>query len=384
MHFKHLLLLCLAACSCIAGQESKVNTLRVPDGGLQPQIAVDGKGAVHMLYYKGDASHGDIFYVRSDDGGQTFAKPIQVNSQAGSAIAMGNIRGATLALGKSGRVHAAWNGSGDAAPKGPQGQNPMLYTRMDDSGRAFEPQRNLIHSAYGLDGGGRVAADSSGNVYVFWHATGASKGEENRRVFVAHSSDDGKTFSTEIPAFQANTGACGCCGMAALADGKGNVYALYRAATEKVNRDIVLLVSKDKGATFKGQKLQEWKLNACPMSSASFVESPIGAGVLATWETKGQVYFSFIDPATLRVSPPISAPGMDPERKHSVLATNASGETILIWTEGIGWQKGGSVHWQVYDKNGRPTAEKGRGDGVPVWSLVAAFARPDGGFTVVY
>jgi len=50
----------------------------------------------------------------------------------------------------------------------------------------------------------------------------------------------------------------------------------------------------------------------------------------------------------------------------------------------LGWDRGGSVAWQVFDKDDKPTGASGRADGVPTWSLVAAFARPGGGFTVVY
>ena len=50
----------------------------------------------------------------------------------------------------------------------------------------------------------------------------------------------------------------------------------------------------------------------------------------------------------------------------------------------MGWKKGGSVAWQLFDKAGKPTHEHGHADGVPVWSLVSTFARADGGFTVVY
>jgi len=50
----------------------------------------------------------------------------------------------------------------------------------------------------------------------------------------------------------------------------------------------------------------------------------------------------------------------------------------------MGWNRGGAVAWQVFDKDGKPTAERGRSDGVPTWSLVTAFARPDGGLTIIY
>src|ERR1700693_1061625 len=63
-----------------------VNTVRVPNGGIQPQIAIDAKGVLHMVYFSGDAAHGDLFYVRSADRGATFSVPLKVNSHPGSAI----------------------------------------------------------------------------------------------------------------------------------------------------------------------------------------------------------------------------------------------------------------------------------------------------------
>jgi hypothetical protein len=360
--------------------------LRVPNHGIQPQAAVDARGVVHLLYFKGDPGAGDVFYTTSKDGVH-FKHAIRVNSQPGSAIAIGNIRGGHLALGKNGRAHVAWNGSGKARPlapgKGPW-LNPMLYTRLSDKGTAFEPQRNLIHSAVGLDGGGSVAADGAGNVYVFWHAPDPGKrGEDNRRVWVAVSTDEGKTFAPERPASVARTGACGCCGLRAFADGKGRVYTLYRGAREVTQRDMYLLTSTDRGKSFRGEDIHPWPINACPMSSEAFAEGP-GGRVLGAWETKGQVYFARIDPTTGKRAAPVAAPGEGKGRKHPAVAVNARGETILVWTEGMGWNRGGSVAWQVYDRDGKPTAERGHAAGVPVWSLVAVFVRPDGRFAIVY
>ncbi|HEV3261945.1 MAG TPA: hypothetical protein VG013_34160, partial [Gemmataceae bacterium] len=184
------------------------------------------------------------------------------------------------------------------------------------------------------------------------------------------------------PAFAEPTGACGCCGLRAFADHKGTVYVLYRSATEEVHRDMYLLTSRDKGTDFAGRKVGAWRINACPMSSAALSEA--GAGVLAAWETAGQVYHARIDSETGKRSTPMAAPGESTERKHPAIAGNARGEVILAWTEGMGWNRGGSLAWQVFDRAGKPSRDKGRADGVPTWSLVAVFARPDGGFTVVY
>ncbi|MGH9666003.1 MAG: sialidase family protein [Bryobacteraceae bacterium] len=369
----------LALSATVSG--TRVTLVRVPDGGIQPQVAVDTRGIVHLLYFRGEAGGGDLYYVRSSDGGATFSRPIRVNSQPESAIATGNIRGAHLAIGRNGKVHVAWNGSNKAEPRGPDNATPMLYTRLNDAGTAFEPQRNVIQSAYRLDGGGAVAADAAGNVYVFWHAPApGTQGEASRRVWVARSSDDGKTFARERAAFDEPTGACGCCGMAALADSKGNVYALYRSAREMVHRDMYLLFSHDRGASFSGSDVSAWNVGFCVMSLASFAEGP--AGVEAAWETGRQVYFATVDSG--KAGAAVGAPGAADDRRYPALAINSRGDTLLAWTEGMGWKKGGSAAWQVFDAKGRPEGNRGEAEGVPAWSLVAAYARPDGGFAVVY
>jgi hypothetical protein len=366
---------------------ARVRLYRVPNNGIQPQVVTDSAGTVHLVYYSGEPAHGDVHYAQSRDGGVTFSKAIRVNSQPGSAVATGTIRGAQIALGTNGRVHVAWNGSMQAKPEGPLNPEsgkpgmPMLYTRMDDTNAAFEPQRNLMHRSHGLDGGGSVTADRKGNVYVAWHALGndeAGKGEAGRQVWIAHSADDGKTFAAEQKAWQRATGACGCCGMKIFADPNGNVHALYRSATEAVHRDIWLISSTDRGRRFDGQLLHKWDLNACPMSSMDFAAD--AKTLVGAWETAGQVYW-----ASLRGSrEPVPAPGDGKGRKHPRTAVNASGDVLLVWTEATGWQRGGAMAWQVYDREGHPRADKGRLDGVPAWSFGAVAALPDGRFFVLY
>jgi hypothetical protein len=233
-----------------------------PEGGIQPQAMVDAGGTLHVVYLKGDPAAADVFYARREAGKTAFSAPLRVNSQSGSAIALGTIRGAQLALGKNGRVHVAWNGSGQAAPKGPGKGVPMLYSRLNDAGTAFEPQRNLMQFTSNLDGGGTVTADRSGAVYVAWHGSDAAAGEEAaRRLWVARSRDAGKSFERERPAFSQPTGACACCSSRAFADSKGKVYLLYRAATNHTGRDMVLLTSQNGGDTFQGGSIHPWKVD---------------------------------------------------------------------------------------------------------------------------
>jgi hypothetical protein len=364
---------------------SRVTVVAAPDGGIQPQAAIDDRGVVHLIYFKGEPAGGDLYAARLDPGGDRFSAPVRVNSQPGSAIAIGTIRGGQIAVGRGGRVHVAWNGSNRAAPKNAFGGSPMLYSRSDERGTSFESQRNLMQRTSALDGGGTIAADREGNVYVAWHARAedAQPGEAGRRMWVARSRDDGATFAPEEPALERPTGACACCGTRALADRRGTIYLLYRAATGGLERSMYLLTSDDRAGHFRGASVHPWKADICPMSSESLAEA--GSGVLAAWETRGEVYFSRVDPQTREASPPIHPPGGRGNRKHPAVAGNARGETILAWTEGTGWERGGSLAWQVFDRAGRPAVPEGRIEGgVPVWGLATVVARPDGGFTIIH
>ena len=242
-----------AAARLMAGDPApQVATLRIPNAGVQPQAAIDAQGTLHLIYLTGPADKADIQYVASTDGGENLTEPIRVNSQPGSAIAIGTVRGAHLAIGKSGRAHVAWMGSSAAEPKGPDKTTPMLYARQNDDGAGFEPQRNLIQSQPGLDGGGSIAADGAGRVFVAWHAPEKPQaGETTRCVWVAASTDEGRTFAAETAASSQADGACGCCGMRLFATGGGPLWIAFRSAAENVNRDMQLVRFEPASGAFR-------------------------------------------------------------------------------------------------------------------------------------
>jgi hypothetical protein len=359
-----------------------VQFLRTPGGGIQPQAAVDSKDVVHLIYFKGDPKGGDVFYVRREPGASELSKPLPVNCQPHTSMAIGTIRGPQLAIGKEGRPHVVWDGMGEGvAAAGAPVRHPLFYTRLNDAGTAFEPERNVITYAYGLDGGSSVAADLQGNVYAIWHAPqpGGTNGEADRAVFVARSNDEGKTFSREARAISEPTGACGCCGLRAFADSGGAVYILYRAASMSGTRDETLLRSRGPRADFEIAYSHQWKLGSCPMSSASLSET--ATSVLAGAETHGRVFFIRLDRDSGRISAPVSP---EARAKYPIAVGNAKGEVLLVWAEGTGWGKGGSVVWQIYDRNDEPSSQKGRAEGLAAWSMPAAFVGRDGRFTIVY
>ena len=364
-----------------------VSIVRTPDNGIQPQAVIDGKGILHLIYFKGNARGGDVYYVNSQTGGDTFSEPIRVNSRPQCVMAIGTIRGAHLAIGSNERVHVAWMGTpqtDDSESSGHHREHPMLYTRLNDTGTAFELERNLITWAGGLDGGGSLGADSKGNVYVAWHGSAPTNqdGEFGRSVFVAHSTDEGKSFKKEKQAISRQTGACGCCGMRAYVDSKDNLYVLYRTA-DKSGRDMALLMSSDEGKTFSLTAVNDWDIQACPMSSAAFGEGR--NGILLGTERKGHIEAVTLDPKTMAQSSIGDVLGLRKTGKYPSVAGNAKGEVLLAWTEGGGWNKGGVLKWVTFDDSGNLT-EKSETPGkkIDAWSFAATATTLDGTFIVVF
>jgi hypothetical protein len=377
--FKQLLAGLLFASLSGVALTAAISVERLPDSGVQPQTISTGD-ATHLIYLTGDPKAADIVY-RSRTGQAEWSAPLRVNNQPGSAIAIGTIRGPQMALGRNGRVHVVWNGSSIAEPKPAHGGSPMLYARLTDDGKSFTAQRNLMTATHELDGGGSVAADAQGNVLVFWHASPAGiSGETNRAVYLARSTDEGGTFTAERAVSPVGSGACGCCGLTALANARGEAFVLFRTARTLMQRDMALLASTGGGENFKEVLADTWLVGACPMSSAGLASA--GDQTWAAWETNGRIQLARFANGAWTTKLPAVGPLQG--AKHPRVAINSRGEALVVWTEGTGWQKGGALAWQMFDANGQPAAGQGRRDGVPAWSHATVYARPDGGFVILY
>jgi hypothetical protein len=64
-------------------------------------------------------------------------------------------------------------------------------------------------------------------------------------------------------------------------------------------------------------------------------------------------------------------------------------DILLAWTEGMGWNKGGKLAWQVDDADHQPitakaTVNSGSVDGVPASSLISAAPVSGDQFVIIY
>ncbi len=362
--------------SSAAAPGPPVTVVVLPGDGIQPQAVVDANDVIHVVFFSGKASGGDLYYARIGADGHKLSEPVRVNSIEGSALATGSVRGPQMALGRNGYIHVAWHGS-KAAGEATGTDAPMWYARSAD-GIHFESQRTLSGKSTGLDGGS-VAADRAGHVAVVWHAMGSQPGEANRTVYIARSADDGASFAALAPATAAPVGACGCCGMRAMFDRAGALHVLYRAATGGTHRDTTWLMIQ--GSTPRAPvRVDPWDLQTCPMSTFALAES--SKGLVAAWETAQQVYSATLNPKDGTVGPVVPIPGSG-SRKHPTVAVNAHGDRLLAWAEGTAWNRGGTVAWRLTGPDGQEIGSAENAGPVPVWGLVSAVALRNNSFVIV-
>ena len=363
-----------------------VNIMRTPHSGIQPQVKVDATGNIHLVYYVGEPSAGDLFYVTCGSTDALWSEPIRINNTPNAAVAGGTIRGAHMSVGKENRIHVSWFGSAQVSPKPPEGsysQAPLMVTRMTDNRKGFEPERNVMTWTKNLDGGGSIAADQKGNVYVAWHGRGDSiiEGEMGRGIFLAISKDQGKTFNKEIEIKEAPQGSCACCGMRILAHPAGQLHIVYRGIQGKI-RPMIDLWSTDGGRTFLKTVFNPWEIEACPMSSVTLL--PHNKQLLIATEQEGTIRLNHkpLDKSSLNS---FSNQQQSWKGKHPSMATDPNGNVLLTWAEGAGWAKGGTLRWVIMNKSGKVVAKSPSENQleIPVWSFPSALHLQEE-FQVIY
>jgi len=369
--------------------DERVRLVPLPAGAIEPEAQLSSRGEIELLYGAGDPAAIDLFVASSSDGGATLAATRRVNGEGSRSVAIGTVRGARLAIGRDDSLHVAWMGAAKAEPRAPRNGTPLLYSRAPGPREPFTPPRNVITSAVGLDGGLDVAADGRGAVAIVWHAPAAGdEGEEARRVWVTRSSDDGATFQPERAIDSARHGVCACCGMKAIyARGESpaaeRLWVLYRCALRGSERDMHALVVGGESDPARSLELSKWPVDTCVMSTAALANGP-GDAIVAAYETKGQIFLQSA-PAGGEPSRAVAPAGAPGDRKHPRLAVNSKGERLLCWMEGSGWEKGGTLVWQLYERGGAPIAgASGRIEGVPIWSFGAPVALKDDRFVLFH
>lgn len=99
--------------------------------------------------------------------------------------------------------------------------------------------------------------------------------------------------------------------------------------------------------------------------------------VLASWMSRGRVYWSLSEPGGGRFARRVAAPAGG-EQGGSTALMNGRGEVLLVWKED------GRVRWAVYTAEGKATGAGGTAGELPGGGKPTAFVGDDGRFYLVF
>ncbi|HLO82911.1 MAG TPA: exo-alpha-sialidase [Chitinophagaceae bacterium] len=262
--------LCLLSCICFAFTERTESIVQVIGNGDMPNVAVGHDGKIYVVYGKKDS----IFCTYSSNKAKTFSSPslIAVLPRMFSFA----MRGPQIASTNYGLVITAMTQAGN------------IYALTSSDGlRWSKPARLNDADSSAPEGLMSIAADGN-NVFAVWLDT---RGNRRNKIYGSVSEDGGRSWLPNSLIYSSpDSTVCECCKPSVIMKGK-HVYAMFRNWLDQ-NRDLYLASSSDGGKTFAPpEKLGtgSWKLNGCPMDGGSLDVNDQGK-VQTIWRRQSKIY----------------------------------------------------------------------------------------------
>jgi hypothetical protein len=206
------------------------NLSNTPGNSGSPQIVVDGRGNINVVWNDLTPGNLDIFFIRSTNLGTTFSTPLNLSNNSGTSFSP------HMVVDSSGNINVVWT---DMTP----GNDDVFFSRSTDGGVTFSAPKNLSNNPGNSFNTG-IAVDSSGNINVVWED--ATPG--NNEIFFSRSSNGGATFS---PPQNISNDSGSSEGPVIALDNVGNINIVWADDTPgPMNHDIFFSHSTDGGATF--------------------------------------------------------------------------------------------------------------------------------------
>jgi hypothetical protein len=262
----------------------------------EPVTASASDGTFYVAWVNHDAKQADVVLARFGNDGAMQGSPVRVNRQQGVATAWRGDQ-PSLVVTEDGSVYVVWTQRVDA---GGQHGTDLYMSVSSDRGQSFESEVKInddkVPGAHGMHS---LAVAKDGRIYVSWlderhvhKPKPSTKGEghhmeSNRDLFIAYSTDRGRTFS---PNRRVASEACPCCKTALAVSNDGTLYAGWRQVLPGNFRHIGIASSTDGGATFTSPKIvsdDKWMLQGCPVSGPSLSVEPSG-NLRVLWYAAGE------------------------------------------------------------------------------------------------
>ena len=208
-----------------SGFTNSINISNNQGDSVIPQMAVSGND-VYILWNDNSTGKFGIFLAKSTDGGTNFGAPVNISKNIGSSTSP------QFAV-SGNEVFVVWQGK-------TTGKYQIIFAKSTDGGATFSTPVNISNNSG--DSSFPKIAISGNNLYVTWAFTVTNKDFD---ILFATSSDGGTTFST--PVNLSNT--LGDTGLPQITSSGNDVYVTWENNASG-NFDVFVAKSTDNGKTF--------------------------------------------------------------------------------------------------------------------------------------
>ncbi len=280
----------------VAGPPQAVQISSPGVDAAEPVTAAAPDGSLYVAWVNHDANQADVMLAQFT-GGEMRGSPVRVNRQPGVATAWRGDQ-PSVAVAPDGSVYVVWTARVESA--GEHGTDLYLSV-SNDGGQSFASEVKInddkATTAHGMHS---LAVTKEGRIYVGWldernvpkpkpsmKAEGHHM-ESNSELFVAYSTDSGRTFS---PNRKVATEACPCCKTSLAVSPDGTLYAGWRQVLPGNFRHIAVVSSKDGGASFSAPVIvsdDHWVLQGCPVSGPSLSVDSSSGSLRVLWYAAGE------------------------------------------------------------------------------------------------
>ncbi|HZM90799.1 MAG TPA: sialidase family protein [Blastocatellia bacterium] len=212
--------------------------------GFDPEIAIDSRDAINVVWQDTAPGPAVIMFSRSTDGGASFSEPKRISTGSGSATE------AAIATDSADRISVVWADESE-------GTSQAFYARSTDAGSTFSEPINVSSFSDG-DIHKPTVVTFQNNVYVAFQNGDLFGADtiDNRQVFLVKSFDAGVSFGDSEQVSNANNNKGRAHSPALTVDSRGMIHMVWIDASFVGNDEGVLLYSNSSdGRRFSVQRL---------------------------------------------------------------------------------------------------------------------------------
>jgi hypothetical protein len=328
-----LLIVSVFAISCNTGGNKKAITasreLTIETAGSCPYLTTDNRNNIVVSWIKKVDTSTFIFcYAISEDRGISFKKRIEI---PGSTNVLPHGENMPKVIFKpSGEIIAIW-GTANPNPKN-QYAGLVYYSQSFDQGSTWTNPQKITGDKASFDQRYfDLASLPNGEVAIVWLDNRKQWNNEGSGLYFAVTKGNAGFRNERL----ISGPCCQCCRTDLYIDRNSNIHVLYRAIINDSIRDLVHIVSTDRGNTFTQPKRiseDNWVISGCPHTGPSMTEN--NEGINFTWFTGGAapgIYYnsSMDNGRSFTARDTVSGKAA----KHCQITSLPNNNLIIVWNE---------------------------------------------------